>query len=145
MPVSSDRVRDIFSNLSSPETSARYWEHVSSTVHWTVMGSTPISGVYNSKKAFVDATVSYLGRDVLTAPLRIQPVNVITSVVENGKTTAVVEMKAIDAECQNGMEYDMRYCWICKFDDASETIEEVRAYLDTDLLRRVIAENTGPS
>lgn len=141
MPLSSSRIQEIFNNLSSPDTSSKYWDHVSPTVNWTVIGSTPISGVvnihilrpstkappahlhlaptnqphpfltrhqYNSKQVFREATVAYLGRDILTGPLRMQPINVIASPASPGKTSAAVEMQAVDAECRNGLKYEMR-------------------------------------
>jgi hypothetical protein len=45
MTLSENRVRDIFKNLSSTETSSKFWAHVADNVHWTIVGSTPMSGV----------------------------------------------------------------------------------------------------
>jgi hypothetical protein len=45
MSLSVSRVREIFDNLSSPDTSSKFWDHVAEDVNWTLMGSTPISGV----------------------------------------------------------------------------------------------------
>jgi ketosteroid isomerase-like protein len=53
-------------------------------------------------------------------------------------------MEAIDAQCQNGMPYDMRYCWVVVLDDASGMIERVRAYVDTDLAVRAVKGNPRP-
>ena len=39
-----------------------------------------------------------------------------------------------------GLKYDMVYCWILNFNE-DRKITRVRAYLDTDLLTRAIAEN----
>lgn len=65
---------------------------------------------YTSKAAFLEATIAHLGSHVLTEPLKIRPTNVVTAATEGqaGKTTAVVEMQSIDAQCRDGMTYDMR-------------------------------------
>jgi ketosteroid isomerase-like protein len=74
--------------------------------------------------------------------LKIRPLHThVSEGEEAGKTTAVVEMEAVDAKCQNGLAYDMRYCWVAVFDDASGMIERVRAYVDTDLANRAIEGN----
>jgi ketosteroid isomerase-like protein len=39
----------------------------------------------------------------------------------------------------NGKPFDNRYCWIVRFSD--RTIVEVRAYLDSALVQRLIDEN----
>jgi hypothetical protein len=83
---------------------------------------------YNSKSAFLSATIAHLGANVLTAPLRMQPVHVhvasssISTGVRDehvgatggGKTVAIVEMHAVDAKCQNGVDYTMRVS-LCHF------------------------------
>lgn len=39
----------------------------------------------------------------------------------------------------SGMRFDNRYCWVIRF--AGETIVEVRAYLDSALVQKLIDEN----
>lgn len=39
-----------------------------------------------------------------------------------------------------GLKYDMVYCWIVRFNKDGK-IDQVRAYVDTDLLTRAIEEN----
>ena len=103
------------------------------------MGSTPMSKTYTSLQDFLDATIKVLGNDVLTEPLRLQVKNVIAMPIEGG-TYAVVELAAMDAKCQNGMTYDMKYCWVVRYGQ-DEKINEARAYIDTDLLNRAIDGN----
>ena len=117
------------------------------------MGHSPMSKTYDSLSHFLEETLSLLGTSVLTAPLRINAYNVIVAAPStDGKQQAVVEMNAIDAKCQDGMTYDMTYCWVCTFVDSSgqgegkqgiggRMIGKVRAYIDTDLLTRAIAHN----
>ena len=51
---------------------------------------------------------------------------------------AVVELRS-HAIAKNGMRFDNRYCWVTRFD--GETIIEVRAYLDSALVQKLIDEN----
>ncbi|KPI40939.1 uncharacterized protein AB675_10562 [Cyphellophora attinorum] len=140
MTLSAGRVRDIFENLASTETSSKFWARVADDVHWTIVGSTPMSGV-----DFLDATIQVLGNSVLTEPLKIETLHVTVGAVEDkpGMTRAAVEMKSINAKARSGKPYDMTYCWIATFDDKTELIREVRAYIDTELLIRTIKETTG--
>jgi ketosteroid isomerase-like protein len=39
------------------------------------------------------------------------------------------------------MRFDNRYCWVIRFED--NTIVEVRAYLDSALVQKLIAETGG--
>ena len=51
---------------------------------------------------------------------------------------AVVELHS-DATAKNGLRFDNRYCWMCRF--VNGTIVEVRAYLDSALVARLFEEN----
>ena len=51
---------------------------------------------------------------------------------------AVVELHSL-ATAKNGLKFDNRYCWVCRF--ANGTIVEVRAYLNSALVARLFAEN----
>jgi uncharacterized protein len=51
---------------------------------------------------------------------------------------AGVELRS-HAIAKNGMRFDNRYCWVTRFD--GETIVEVRAYLDSALVQKLIDEN----
>lgn len=98
-----------------------------------------MSKTYTSLSSFLDATIKVLGDSVLTEPLRLEVKNVIAMPIDDG-THAVVELAAIDALCQNGLIYDMKYCWVVKY-SMEEKMIEARAYLDTDLLSRAIEQN----
>ena len=51
---------------------------------------------------------------------------------------AVVELHSL-ATAKNGLRFDNRYCWVCRFRD--DKIVEVRAYLDSALVARLFQEN----
>jgi uncharacterized protein len=54
---------------------------------------------------------------------------------------AVVELHSL-ATAKNGLRFDNRYCWVCRFED--DQIVEVRAYLDSALVARLFEENPIP-
>jgi hypothetical protein len=46
-PVTADR-EQLFAQLADPATTGKFFEHVSDTVAWTVMGTHPLAGTYTS-------------------------------------------------------------------------------------------------
>ena len=54
--------------------------------------------------------------------------------------SAVVELRS-HATASNGMRFDDHYCWVIRF--AGETIVEVRPYLDSALVKKLIDANDG--
>jgi ketosteroid isomerase-like protein len=61
----------------------------------------------------------------------------VTNVLVDGDS-AVVETESLSTAL-NGKPFNNRYCWIVRFSDG--TIVEVRAYLDSALVERLIDEN----
>ena len=51
---------------------------------------------------------------------------------------AVVELHSL-ATAKNGLRFDNRYCWVVHFD--GDTIDRVRAYLDSTMVARLFEEN----
>jgi len=135
MAPSTEAIQDLFNQLSKQETQKNFFNQVSDNVNWWIVGQTPMSGTYNSKQDFMNATFEVLNKKVLGGPLLLNVRNIVV-----GGDSATAELEAIDAKCKNGMTYDMRYCWVVRFGE-SGLIEEVRAYLDTDLLSRAIEQN----
>jgi ketosteroid isomerase-like protein len=54
---------------------------------------------------------------------------VVQDIIASGDR-AVVELKAIDVECKNGLAFTNEYAWILKFNDQNKIIK-VNAYMDT--------------
>jgi ketosteroid isomerase-like protein len=50
----------------------------------------------------------------------------------------VVELHSL-AAANNGLKFDNRYCWVCRF--SGNKIVAVRAYLDSALVARLFQEN----
>ncbi len=99
-------------------------------MRWSVIGSTPASGLFESKQALIDGGF---------APLLAR--------LEGGLVTRFVELAAEGARVflrfessgvgRNGVLYEQVYCWAMTMRDGR--IVEITAYLDTDLLRRILA------
>ena len=130
-------VAELFSQLASSDGQKKFFEQVADNVDWWIVGSTPMSGTYKSKQSFLDATLELLNGRVLGGPLRFRLLNVVADSESNWAT---VELEAIDAQCKNGKPYSMRYCWVARF-NTDNVIEQVRAYLDTQLLSECMEQN----
>jgi ketosteroid isomerase-like protein len=101
-------------------------------VDWIVEGTHPLAGHYHSKAEFLAHTFEKLEKVLPQgAELYVEPVLVSGS-------WAVVELRS-DATAKNGLRFDNRYCWICRF--VNGTIVEVRAYLDSARVARLFEEN----
>ena len=101
------------------------------------MGHSPMSRQYSGKQDFTENTLKVLGQRVLMEPLRLRVVDVIVGSEgsgagdRDGQVTgdAVIELEAIDAICRDGSKYDMRYCWVCKFEGGKIIKVRVASYL----------------
>ncbi|EXJ59796.1 hypothetical protein A1O7_03943 [Cladophialophora yegresii CBS 114405] len=141
MAKSSD-IHVLFKPLSIQGRQNETLDLLADDVDWTIMGHSPMSRKYTGKQDFVDNTLKVLRERVLTEPLRLEVSNVIGTLEGEGDDIhgeVAVELAAVEAVCKNGLTYDMRYAWICKFQRGR--IVRVRAYLDTDLLTRAMEQN----
>ncbi len=131
MGISVETVKRIFSYLESGD-GERFFEQVANDVDWTVEGTHPLAGHYKSKQEFQGHTFERLNR-ILPGGPQLHVEQVLTD-----GDWAVVELRS-KAVARNGLRFDNRYCWVVRFED--ETIVEVRAYLDSALVQRLIDEN----
>ena len=129
--VSEDYVRSVFKGLEQGD-GAGFFAHVGDKVDWIVEGTHPLAGHYKSKSDFVAGTFAKLGK-VLPHGAQLVVEHLIVK-----DDQAVVELHSL-ATAKNGLKFDNRYCWVCRF--ANDTIVEVRAYLDSALVARLFAEN----
>ena|SRR5271163_2822892 len=130
-PVSLAYVREIFRYLESGD-GKEFFDHVAEDVDWIVEGTHPLAGHYRSKSDFLAHTFEKLAK-VLPQGAQLMVEHALVS-----GDWAVVELHS-DATAKNGLRFDNRYCWVCRFVD--RTIVEVRAYLDSALVARLFAEN----
>ena len=129
--LSTAYVRDIFKNLESGDGKG-FFDHVSNDVDWIVEGTHPLAGHYHSKAEFLAHTFEKLEK-VLRQGAELYVEHVLVS-----GDWAVVELRS-DATAKNGLRFDNRYCWICRF--VNGALVEVRAYLDSVLVARLFEEN----
>jgi uncharacterized protein len=123
-------VRKIFKGLEQGD-GASFFEHVDDKVDWIVEGTHPLAGHYKSKSNFVAGTFSKLAK-VLPDGAQLVVEHLIVK-----DDQAVVELHSL-ATAKNGLRFDNRYCWVCRF--VNRSIVEVRAYLDSALVARLFAE-----
>ncbi|MDD3985327.1 MAG: ketosteroid isomerase [Methanobacterium sp.] len=109
-----------------------FFEHVADNVKWTVMGTHPIAGVYNSKEDFITHTFLRLNK-LLIEGIILKINNIIIQ-----DNIAVVEMESISTALNN-KPFNNTYCWICEFEN--DIIVEVRAYVDSVMVENLIKEN----
>ncbi|WP_244818153.1 nuclear transport factor 2 family protein [Caballeronia sp. Lep1P3] len=128
--MNKDDVLQLFSKLKD-DTDA-FFARVADDVDWTVMGTHPLAGRYRSKQAFLDHTFARLAKAL---PEGAQLT--VTGALVDGDTAAV-ELRS-DVRAANGMHFDNRYCWVCRF--ANGYIVEVRAYLDSAMVAELLREN----
>lgn len=126
--VTADR-EQLFAKLADPATNGEFFERVSDTVSWTIMGTHPLAGEYTSKKAFFDASFAVLG-PLMRDGLGLKLLNLH---ITDDYTIAELQATATTTE---GVPFDNRYCWVCRFD--GELIVEVRAYLDSAMVAYAI-------
>ena len=129
--ITEDYVRKIFKDLEQGD-GAGFFEHVDDKVDWIVEGTHPLAGHYKSKSDFVAGTFAKLA-EVLPRGAQLVVEHLLVK-----DDQAVVELHSL-ATAKNGLRFDNRYCWVCRF--ANDRIVEVRAYLDSALVARLFAEN----
>ena len=131
MTVQANYVKSLFANLENGKSDA-FFEHVADDVNWTVMGTHPLAGTYHTKADFLTHTFARLDK-ILKEGVVLR----VTNLLVDGDSAAV-EMESLSTAL-NGKPFDNRYCWIVRFSEG--TIVEVRAYLDSALVQRLIDEN----
>jgi ketosteroid isomerase-like protein len=134
MTIQADSVRSLFADLENGRTDV-FFDHVAEDVNWTVMGTHPLAGTYHTKADFLAHTFARLNK-LLKEGVILRVTNLLVD-----SDTAVVELQSLSTAL-NGKPFNNRYCWIARFSNG--TIVEVRAYLDSALVQRLIDENERP-
>jgi ketosteroid isomerase-like protein len=129
--LSTAYVREVFKHLESGDGKG-FFDHVADNVDWIVEGTHPLAGHYHSKADFLAHTFEKLAK-VLPQGAQLHTEHALVS-----GDWAVVELHSL-ATAKNGMRFDNRYCWVCRF--VNGTIVEVRAYLDSVMVARLFEEN----
>ncbi|KAI9688968.1 MAG: hypothetical protein M1822_000705 [Bathelium mastoideum] len=126
----------IFSHLASGNPDA-FFAHVSPTVSWTITGTHPLAGTFNSLSNFRQAAFARISAVMKEdEPFRLDVVNVAGG---SSDAWAVTELKARGV-CKNGLVYGNRYAWVHRWNEERKIVE-VRAYLDSALVKQALEEN----
>jgi ketosteroid isomerase-like protein len=131
MTVQASYVKSLFANLENGRNEV-FFEHVADDVNWTVVGTHPLAGTYHTKADFLAHTFARLDK-ILKQGVVLRVSNILVD-----GDSAAVELESLSTAL-NGKPFDNRYCWVVHFSDG--TIVEVRAYLDSALVQRLIDEN----
>ena len=131
MTVTSDQVENIFDYIDNGEMK-NFFEHVADDVCWKVMGTHPLAGTYHSKQDFLAHTFIRLNK-ILEEGVVLK----VTNIIAQGDTVAV-ELESYSTTI-NGSPFNNTYCWVVKFKNS--IIIEVRAYVDSALVQKIIDEN----
>ena len=107
-----------------------FFDLVADDVHWTVIGTSPLSGVFQSKQALFDHSFNRL-LDRLDGPLTTTLVDVSA---DGDKVFLQFESTGAST---TGVDYHQVYCFAMTM--RQHRIVEVIAYLDTGLLSAVMA------
>ena len=86
----------------------------------------------------VQLVVSHISSDGRTVTLTFANTGGLAENVLMDGDWAVVELRSM-ATAKNGMRFDNRYCWLCRFE--GDRITEVRAYLDSWLVGELFRQN----
>ncbi|MDD1775276.1 MAG: ketosteroid isomerase [Methanobacterium sp.] len=121
----------LFQHLETGEREL-FFRNVADDVNWKVMGTHPLAGTYNTKQEFITSTFDRLDR-----LMKGNTILKFKNALVQGENAAV-ELEAASTAL-NGMPFNGTYCWVVKFKDG--LIIEVRAYVDSALVKKVIDEN----
>jgi ketosteroid isomerase-like protein len=110
--------------------SGPFFALIAEDVRWTVIGSTPVSGVYESKQALVEAAFGPL-LERLAGMLSTRFVDVAA---EGDKVFLRFESSGV---AKTGLHYEQVYCFAMVMRE--QRIVEIAAYLDTELLAKVFS------
>ena len=105
-----------------------FFNLLTDTATWTVMGSCPISGTYVGRQRLVE--------DALT-PLREKlaghPTPTVINIIAEGDT--IVIQWTGQGTTKTGQPYNNTYCYVVQMDNGK--ITRGTSYLDTDLVRSI--------
>ncbi len=121
-------VGDAFAAWTAGDGNA-FFRLLAEDVRWTVIGTTAISGTFNSRRDFLDQAAGKITA-VLAKPL----VPRLISLLADGDLVSV-QWEAT-SETKSGRPYRQTYSWVVRFE--GEKIVEGTAYLDTELLTAVL-------
>jgi uncharacterized protein len=125
-------LRDWFQRLKeSGWTAEVFLDALSEDLVWTATGTSPISGTYRGREAYVEGIYRRLDEK-----LESWPRPAVERVVAEGEW-GVVEFSSTGGRGKNGIDYNMRYCWIMRVEH--DLVTEVIGYYDTSTVDALFA------
>ncbi|MFO1057529.1 MAG: nuclear transport factor 2 family protein [Dongiaceae bacterium] len=115
--------------------SAPFFAALADDVVWTAMGTTPISGRYEGKQAYLERCYKPL-LAIFAGPTRCR----VKRILGDGDVV-VVEWHG-ETPTVSGPLYAQDYCWVLKVAAQGETIVEVTGYYDTARVGALFAPST---
>lgn len=131
MSITHKKVEKLFNYLKTGHNEL-FFQQVAPDVQWSVMGHHPLAGTYQNKEDFISHTFQRLNK-ILKEGVVLEFKNIFI----DGEV-AIVEMESLSTAL-NGKPFNNTYCWITRFEN--DVIVEVRAYVDSALVQKVIGEN----
>jgi hypothetical protein len=122
-------VRKIIDDMNAGNAQA-YLESLADDVRYTVIGSTPLSGTRQGSKEILERIVMPL-MEKLDGFIRITPQAIF------GEGDLVCVQATGEGRTKSGQAYNNTYCFVFRL--RGNKIAEVTEYLDTDLVRSVLA------
>lgn len=121
-------IKKAFSNWASG--TGNFFDLLADNVHWTVAGSSPVSGVYQSKELFLEKAVQPITNKLSE---KITPVKLLGLY---GDSDVVVLLWEGAAKAKDGLPYKNTYCWQLTL-KAGKIISAI-AFLDTYTLQELM-------
>ncbi|KAF2813439.1 uncharacterized protein BDZ99DRAFT_568642 [Mytilinidion resinicola] len=129
-----ENIRGMFTSAGNWDYDA-FWSHVSPDFEWSVMGSSIVSGTFRGIEEFKANSMDRITR-AMKGPVRPRVVNIAGGGVQEW----VAIESEFEGEFKNGRPYNQCYAWFLRFDRQGKVVQ-VKAYLDTALIDRGLAEN----
>ena len=122
-------IEDAFNGWTRGDRTA-FNDLLADNLRWTVIGNSPVSGSYNSKREFLEGAGARMAEKLATP---IQP-TLRHVIADNNMVALVFDGRAAG---KNGTDYRQTYCWVLRLEDGR--IREGTAYLDTELITRLFS------
>lgn len=122
-----------------PTFDPRYGSISSHMAEWTVQSHSTLGGTYHTAASFRRQTFARLATIMdPSTPMRQLVTNIIGG--GEGEDWCTVEM-VNEGRTKTGERYDQTYAWCCRWEECAGEwrIVQVRAYLDSGLVDRVVA------
>ena len=147
-----DRITTLFQALDKKDYPV-FFAAVVDNVNWTVEGTHPLSGTYLNKTTFVINTIARLARiQNNTAPNNMHTFNIVGGcnetwssqeisshqVMLNGKPSSPGSSAKLSAAL--GFRFVGNFNWMTRWNEQG-MIVQARAYLDSELVAKVVMEN----